>query len=84
MVVEELDSEEQDDDPGEKDLLGHIQGAVTNETQAWGSVMEEGALREVGALRCTPADGKVTRGEGKDLFHYDPDSWCNSHQSGIR
>lgn len=59
MVMEELHSEEQDDSPGKKDLLGHIQGAVTNETQAWGSVMEEGALR------CTSADGKVTRGRVK-------------------
>lgn len=83
-VIEELHSEERGKDPEKKDWLGHIEGAVTNEIQAWGTVIKEGALRGVRASRCPPGDGKVTPGEGKDLFHYDPDFWCNYYQPRVK
>ena len=48
LVTDKFHSEDRDDDPGKKDLLGNIPGTVTNESQAWGSVIEEGTLRGVG------------------------------------
>lgn len=47
-----------DGDPGKKDLLGHIQGAVAHATQSE-LVVEERALRAAGVPRCPPEDGKL-------------------------